>query len=57
MSGKIIPTSVAQFDEDSCIDGFNIDERDRSLRGCGFDCRYHHSKCNYANIKAPHLPN
>src|SRR5437867_2536150 len=57
MSGKIIPTSVAQFDENSWINGFNIDQRDRSLRSCEFHRRCHHSKCHQGNVKASHLPN
>src|SRR6266699_7009533 len=57
MPCKIMPTSVTQFDEDSWVNRFDIDERDRSLRGYGLDCRCHHCKCNHANIKAPHFRN
>src|SRR5437667_9437299 len=57
MAGKIIPTSVAQFDENSWINGFNIDQRDRSLRSCEFHRRCHHSKCHQGNVEASHLPN
>jgi len=37
---EIICTSVTQLDDDSRINGFNIDERDGSLRGHTVHHRY-----------------